>query len=149
MKPSKKEKPEQRLLESLIEQFLNEQMEFESLTAAEVAALHLHLIESSIPLQHLGFLRFLKSRGVSRPLAWEHLTEDSIAEYHEFLVQNFGELTRRAAMESLMLIWDWAGQNSYIRPAREPRVFQRNSVAPSFRISVKITDSPEPHRRRS
>jgi hypothetical protein len=105
-------------------------------------------MEGIVPIQHLGFVRFLKNRGISRP-KYGDLSELWITEYHEFLLQNFGELIQQTAMESLRALWLWARENDYIRKTKEPGVFYHDKASPRFRISLKITDFPQPSRRRS
>jgi hypothetical protein len=135
-------------LESLIEQFLKEKLGLSLLSILEVSVHHQHLIGGVDPLQPVGFVRFLKNRGISSPLTREHLSEFWISDYHEFLAQNVGDLMRQAAMESVRALWKWASQNYYIRESQEPGVFQFDKASPSFPISIQITDRPKHSRRR-
>jgi hypothetical protein len=126
-------------LEALIEQFLHEKTGSGLISVSESASLYTHLMEGIFPIHHLGYVRFLKNRGISCPKCSD-LSEPWITEYNEYLLQNFGELIQQTAMESLLVLWMWVRENNYIRKTKEPGVFQRDIVFPRFRISLKISE---------
>jgi hypothetical protein len=140
--------PYPHALESLIEQYLQEKMGSGLISVSESARLYSHLMEGVFPIHHWGFVRFLKNRGIPHP-KYGDLSELWISEYHEFLLQNFGELTQQAAMECLRALWLWARENDFIRKTKEPDVFYYDKASPRFRIQLKITELPAPTRHRS
>ena len=56
------------------------------------------LVDSSLPLVPIGYIRFLRTKGISKPLTSD-FTDDSIDGYYEFLFQNVGQLTALSALE--------------------------------------------------
>jgi hypothetical protein len=133
-------------LEKMIERFLNEKSGLGLLSIPEVAQLHFHLVGSTVPLLHIGYVRFLKSCGVSEPKV-EDLSEFWVGEYHEFLHQNYGELLMETAMDRLWELWDWAQQNGYISGEAVPNALDWPRNPPSFRVHLTIADNPKPTKR--
>jgi hypothetical protein len=138
-------KPQSETLEQMIERFLQEKNGLGLLSIPEVARHHFYLVDSSLPLFHIGYIRFLKSCGVLDPKI-DDLSEFWVGEYHEFMYQNYGELLMGAAMDSLWELWDWADQNGYIRDKTVPTSLDWPRNPPSFRTRLSIEDTPRPKR---
>jgi hypothetical protein len=132
-------------LEQMIERFLREKNGLGLLSIPEVAKLHFYLVDSSLPLLHIGYVRFLKSCGIKEPKP-EDLSEFWVGEYHEFMHQNYGELLMGAAMDSLWELWDWADQNGYTHDKDVPTALDWPRNPPSFQTRLSIEDNPRPKR---
>jgi hypothetical protein len=141
-----KKKTSAKTLEQIIEQFLEEKVGLGLLSIPEVARLHFHLVDSTVPLLHIGYVRFLKSCGVPEPKV-EDLSEFWVGEYHEFLHQNYGELLMETAMDRLWELWDWASQNEYISGEDVPIALDWPRNPPSFRVHLTIADYPKPSKQ--
>lgn len=131
----------QESLESRITQFIDEGVETRRLSIKRAARLHYQLVGSSAPFIHVGYVWFLKARGVAEP-KMSDLCGFLIGRYWEFITQHHGTIASEKAMTALRAFWIWCSQSNYITPQRLPADLSPHMrVAKPYRVKIKISET--------
>ena len=126
-------------LTQLIDLFLNERIEERRMSLRQATRYRFRLIDSSLPLVHIGYVRFLKASGVKKPTL-KHINTEYIGRDWEFLMQHYGGLHATLAMRALRAFWKWCVAGEYLKDRPMPPDLASAGSANLYRVRTSIEE---------
>ncbi len=127
-------------LTELIDRFLYEYIEARNITLNRAARYHAYLVGVSYaPLLHIGYVRFLKSRGVDKPCI-DDFNAHNIGRYWEFLMHHHGCRQANLGMKALRQFWVWAYASDYISDEKMPADLRWDGFEDLYPVHVTVEE---------